>query len=112
MNNRLDQLRTGAGPRYAWQKSPFAAMKDRLVNEPPSAREINPEISVQMQEIPYRAMERDPKDRFPSARAFAEALARPERVEVTDRPARKPRARGKTPLSLLLKRIFSYTISW
>jgi len=43
--------------------SPFAIMNDRLVNDPPPAREINPDISVQMQEILYRAMERDPEDR-------------------------------------------------
>ena len=51
--------------------NPFAVMNDRLVNDPPSAREINPEISVQIQEILYRAMERDPENRFAGAREFA-----------------------------------------
>ena len=53
-------------------------MNDRLVNDPPSAREINPEISTQVQEILYRAMERDPENRFASAKEFAAALAHPE----------------------------------
>src|SRR5277367_4637400 len=29
--------------------NPFAVMNDRLVNDPPSARELNPEISVQLE---------------------------------------------------------------
>jgi eukaryotic-like serine/threonine-protein kinase len=106
----LFEMLTGQTPFSG--PSPFAVMNDRLVNNPPPPRDINPEISVQMQEILYRAMERDPEDRFSSARAFADALAHPEQVEVTDRSARKPRARRNTPLTLLLKRIFSYTMSW
>jgi len=69
--------------------NPFAVMNDRLVNDPPSAREINPGISMQMQEILYRAMERDPENRFAGAREFADALAHPECVEVIDRSERK-----------------------
>ena len=87
--------------------NPFAVMNDRLVNDPPSARELNPEISAQMQEILYRAMERDPQDRFASAREFAEALAHPECVELIDRAARKERKPARLPL---LKRILSYTM--
>jgi len=79
----------------------------RLVNDPPSAREINPEISVEMQEILYRAMERDPENRFVGAREFAAALAHPETVEVIDRSARKERKPARLPF---LKRILSYTM--
>ena len=87
--------------------NPFAVMNDRLVNDPPSAREINPEISVQMQEILYRAMERDPENRFASAKEFAAALAHPESVEVLDRSARKERKPARLPF---VKRILSYTM--
>jgi serine/threonine protein kinase len=87
--------------------NPLAVMNDRLVNDPPSAREINPEISPQLQEILYRAMERDPEDRFAGAREFAAALAHPECVEVTDRSARKQRKPARLPI---LKRILSYTM--
>jgi serine/threonine protein kinase len=87
--------------------NPFAVMNDRLVNDPPSARDLNPEISAQMQEILFRAMERDPEDRFASAREFAEALAHPECVEVIDRAARKER---KPARFSFLKKILSYTM--
>jgi eukaryotic-like serine/threonine-protein kinase len=87
--------------------NPFAVMNDRLVNDPPPAREINPEISAQMQEILCRAMERDPEDRFASARELAAALAHPECVEVNDRSARKERKPARLPF---LKRILSYTM--
>ena len=85
----------------------FAVMNDRLVNDPPSAREINPEISAPLQEIMYRAMERDPENRFSSAREFAAALAHPEGVEVLDRTARKERKPARLSF---LKRILSYTM--
>ncbi len=87
--------------------NPFAVMNDRLVNDPPSAREINPDISAQMQEILYRAMERDPQDRFASARALAEALRHLECVEAIDRSARKERKPARLPF---LKKILSYTM--
>jgi serine/threonine protein kinase len=87
--------------------NPFAVMNDRLVNDPPSAREISPEISIQMQEILYRAMERDPEHRFAGAREFAAALAHPECVEVLDRSARQERKPARLSF---LKRILSYTM--
>ncbi|HWX38358.1 MAG TPA: serine/threonine-protein kinase [Candidatus Sulfotelmatobacter sp.] len=90
--------------------NPFAVMNDRLVNDPPPARELNPEISAQMQEILFRAMERDPEDRFPNARALAEALAHPECVEVIDRSARKEPKKRSLPLAPFLKKILSYTM--
>jgi serine/threonine protein kinase len=87
--------------------NPFAVMNDRLVNDPPSAREINPEISPQLQEIMCRAMERDPENRFSSAREFAAALAHPESVQVINRSARKEQKPARLSF---LKRIRSYTM--
>jgi eukaryotic-like serine/threonine-protein kinase len=87
--------------------NPFAVMNDRLVNDPPSAREINPEISIQMQEILNRAMERDPENRFANAQEFATALAHPESVKVIDRAARKEKKPARAPW---MKRILSYTM--
>jgi serine/threonine protein kinase len=101
----LFEMLTGQTPFNG--PNPFAVMNDRLVNDPPSAREINPEISVHMQEILYRAMERDPENRFAGAREFAAALAHPERVEVTDRSARKERKPARFPF---MKRILSYAM--
>jgi serine/threonine-protein kinase len=87
--------------------NPFAVMNDRLVNDPPSAREINSDISVELQEIMYRAMERDPENRFAGAREFAAALAHPENIQVIDRAARKERKPARVPF---MKRILSYTM--
>jgi serine/threonine-protein kinase len=60
-----------------------------------------------MQEILYRAMERDPENRFAGAKEFAAALADPASVEVIDRSARKERKPARFPF---WKRILSYTM--
>jgi serine/threonine-protein kinase len=65
--------------------NPFAIMNDRLLNNPVPPRELNPEISPQLQEIIYRAMERDPHNRYSNAREFAYDLAHPEEIGVEDR---------------------------
>jgi serine/threonine protein kinase len=66
--------------------NPFAVMNDRLLNNPIPPREINSEISPQLQEIIYRAMEREPKNRYASARELAHDLQHPDQVGVEDRP--------------------------
>jgi serine/threonine-protein kinase len=64
----------------------FVIMNNRLLNDPIPPRELNPEISPQMQEVLYRAMERNPRDRYPSARDFAHDLEHLDQVGVADRP--------------------------
>ena len=63
----------------------FVIMNDRLLNNPVPPREIDPTISPQLQEIIYRAIERDPAKRYQSAREFAKDLQHPELVGVADR---------------------------
>jgi serine/threonine-protein kinase len=63
----------------------FTIMNDRLLNNPVPPREIDPAISPEMQEIIYRALERDPAKRYTSAREFARDLQHPEKVGVADR---------------------------
>ena len=63
----------------------FVIMNDRLLNNPVPPREIDPAISPQLQEIIYRALERDPAKRYPSAREFAHDLEHQEQVGVADR---------------------------
>src|SRR5579862_4162762 len=43
--------------------NPFAIMNDRLINNPIPPRSVDPEISPQLQEIIYRALERNPANR-------------------------------------------------
>jgi len=66
--------------------NPFAIMNDRLLNNPIPPREIDPTISPELQEIIYRALERDPKNRYASAREFGQDLKNPGKVGVADRP--------------------------
>jgi serine/threonine protein kinase len=47
--------------------NPFATMNDRLTNYPVPPRELNSEISPQLQEIIYRAIEREPANRYAHA---------------------------------------------
>ncbi len=77
--------------------SPFAIMNDRLLNNPIPPREINPEISPQLQEIIYRAIERNPANRYASAREFAHDLEHPEEVGVADRAELRDWKRRRTP---------------
>ena len=65
--------------------NPFVVMNDRLLNNPQPPREINPSITPQLQEIIYRAMEREPKSRYRRASEFAHDLEHPEQVGVADR---------------------------
>jgi serine/threonine-protein kinase len=64
----------------------FATMNERLLNNPVPPRELDPEISPELQEIIYRAMEREPKNRYAHAREFAWDLEHRDQVGVADRP--------------------------
>ena len=75
--------------------NPFAVMNDRVLNDPKPARKLNPEISPQLQEILNRAMERDPRHRYPTATEMAWELEHPELVGVDEGADRlSPRIKG------------------
>jgi serine/threonine-protein kinase len=63
----------------------FVIMNDRLLNNPVPPRELDPTLSPQLQEIIYRALEREPSKRYPSAREFAHDLEHQDKVGVADR---------------------------
>ncbi len=67
---------------------PFPGPKidDRLTTYPVPPRELDPEISQQLQEVMYRALERDPRKRYATAQEFARDLTHLDQVGVTDRP--------------------------
>lgn len=65
--------------------SPLAAMNDRLLNHPIPPSVADPSISPQLQEILYRALERDPKNRYAKAHDFALDLQHMDQVGVEDR---------------------------
>jgi len=62
----------------------FVIMNERLLNNPVPPRELDPSIAPELQEIVYRAIERDPSHRYQSARELAYDLRHPEEVGVTD----------------------------
>ena len=66
--------------------NPLLIMNNRLLNDPMPPRELDPEISPQLQEVIYRALEREPKNRYASAHEFAWDLKHLDEVGVADRP--------------------------
>ena len=85
MGVMLYEMLTGQVPFTG--PNPFAVMNDRLLNQPVPPSTLNPAVTPEMQEILYRAMEREPKNRYASAREFAHDLQHPETVGVTERAA-------------------------
>ncbi len=63
----------------------FAIMNSRLLNNPVPPREIESSITPELQEILYRALERDPKNRYKSAQEFAWDLQHQDQIGVADR---------------------------
>jgi serine/threonine-protein kinase len=74
--------------------NPLAVMNERVLNDPPPACKLRPEISPQLQEILYRALERDPRHRYATAQEMAWELEHQEQVGV-DEDARRISLRGR-----------------
>jgi serine/threonine-protein kinase len=85
--------------------NPFAVMNDRLVNNPIPPREVNPEISPELQEVIYRTLEREPQDRYSTANEFAWDLEHLDQVTVPDRAELRDWKRRRTPW---LKQVLFY----
>ncbi len=65
--------------------SPMEVMNDRLLNYPMPPSIAEPSISPQLQEVLYRALERDPQNRYARASEFAHDLQHLDEVGVEDR---------------------------
>jgi eukaryotic-like serine/threonine-protein kinase len=65
--------------------SPMEIMNDRLLNHPLPPTVADPTISPQLQEVLYRALERDPQNRYARAREFAHDLQHLEKVGIEER---------------------------
>ncbi len=63
----------------------FLIMNDRLLNNPVPPREIDPSITPELQEIIYRALEREPRRRYTTAHDFALDLQHQDQVGVAAR---------------------------
>jgi serine/threonine-protein kinase len=84
MGVMLYEMLTGKVPFTG--NNAFLIMNDRLLNSPVPPREIDPNISPALQEIIYRALERDPRNRYATAREFAWDLEHQDQVGVANRP--------------------------
>jgi eukaryotic-like serine/threonine-protein kinase len=76
----------------------FAIMNDRLLNNPVPPREVDPSVSPELQEVIYRALERDPKSRYATAKEFAWDLENLDKVGVAERPELRDWKRRRTSL--------------
>ena len=84
----LYEMLTGQPPFTG--ANPLAVMNERLLNDPVPAREVNPEIPPALEEILFRALERDPRHRYSTAHEMAWDLEHQDQVGVEDnahRPA-------------------------
>ena len=91
----LYEMLTGKVPFTG--NNPFLIMNDRLLNNPMPPREIDPAISPELQEIIYRAMERDPKNRYATAHEFAWDLQHQDEVGVAERSELRDWKRRRSP---------------
>ena len=76
----LYEMLTGRTPFYG--SNPF----ERLVKHPIPPRDVDPAISPQLQEVIFRALEREHRKRYVTAHAFSHDLLHLDRVGVKARP--------------------------
>jgi len=84
---------------------PFAGpkMDDRLTSYPTPPYELDPGIPPQLQEVIYRALERNPQNRYARTSEFARDLTHLDEVAVTDRvELREWRNQQTSPVRKLL----------
>jgi eukaryotic-like serine/threonine-protein kinase len=93
----LYELLTGKLPFSG--PTPLAAMNERLLNHPVPPSVAQPSVSPQLQEILYRALEREPKNRYAHAREFLDDLEHMDRVGVENRPELRDWQKRKSQLS-------------
>ena len=79
--------------------NPMAAMNERLLNYPVPPRVADPSVSPQLQEVIYRALERDPRNRYATAREFRHDLEHLDQVGVEDRVELRDWQKRKSQLS-------------
>ena len=77
----LYELLTGKHPFP--DDDPFVIGSARLVGDPPAPRDLNPDISKQVEEIVLRALRRNPNQRYESMAALKSDLDCPQGVAVT-----------------------------
>jgi serine/threonine-protein kinase len=80
-------------------KTPFQGLSpyDRLLKHPIPPREFDATISVQLQEVIYRALERESKERYANAHEFSYDLANLDSVRVVRRRELQTLQKARVP---------------
>ena len=86
--------------------NPLAVMNERVLNNATSPREFNPEISAELEEILFRALEREPRHRYATASEMMWDLEHQEQVGVEPRGERSAGAGAKR--SRMNKKVILY----
>jgi len=103
MGVMLYEMLTGKMPFEG--QNPLAIMNERLLNNPIPPREVDPTVTPELQEIIYRALEREPANRYPTAREFIHDLEHQSEVGVADREEMRDWKVRKTGIG---KKILTY----
>jgi len=83
MGAMLYEMLTGQPPFTG--PNPLVVMNERVLVDPEPARTLNPEISLALEEILFRALERDPRHRYSTAAEMAWELEHQELVGIEER---------------------------
>lgn len=81
----LYEMVVGETPFQCENENPFVIMNARVTGDPVAPRKRNPKVSPQVEEVILHAMERDIKDRYPSAEAMKGDLDNLDSVQLTGR---------------------------
>jgi serine/threonine-protein kinase len=85
--------------------TPMVVMNERVLNHPMPPTVADPTITSQLQEVLYRALERDPKNRYAHAREFKNDLEHLDQVGIEDRPELRDWQKRKSHLT---RKVFYY----
>ena len=89
----LYEMLTGRVPFVG--PNPLAVMNERVLNDVTPPRELNPEISPQLEEILYRALEREPRHRYATASEMMWDLEHQEQVGIEPRGEKPVQLAGR-----------------
>jgi len=82
--------------------NPLAVLNERVLNDVKPPRDLNPEISPELEEILYRALERVPRHRYATASEMMWDLEHQEQVGVEPRGERLPGKNSRSRKKILL----------
>ena len=102
----LYEMLTGRVPFEG--ENPLVVMNARLSGDPVAPRQINPDLSPEVEEIILHAMERDPANRYPTALAMKAELDAPGSVTIT---GRADRLQAPTLMKSRLARLSLYLLA-